>query len=333
MINTKKLVVNISDVPSYWVFQYYLNLSEKLTGQDIKIKSIFNPSERTPSMCLYVDKASNIDGSKAKQYVYKDFSTGKYGNKIHLVMYLFDIQFAYAVDKIVNDYNKFIQSETFEDIVLKPQARWKVDYIKKRQWTKPDANFWLPFNIGVSMLAYYNVYPIEYYNLVLEEDGNNKSSKISGPGIYGYFDKDDNVYKIYKPYSKKHKFFKVKPHLQGLDQLEYNQPYLIICSSLKDAMCIKSMGYNIEVLAPDSENTVIKPYVLENLKTKYKKIITLFDNDEAGKAAVNKYNKLYNIPGIVSPLCKDISDAMKEYGFDSLHKELKPLLKNVINNG
>ena len=75
------------------------------------------------------------------------------------------------------------------------------------------------------------------------------------------------------------------------------------------------------------------PYVLENLKTKYKKIITLFDNDEAGKAAVNKYNKLYNIPGIISPLCKDISDAMKEHGFDSLHKELKPLLKNVINNG
>ena len=78
MISSKKIVVNISDVPSYWVFQYYLNISEKLTGQDIKIKSIFNPSEKTPSMCLYVDNAYNIDKSQSQQYVYKDFSTGKF---------------------------------------------------------------------------------------------------------------------------------------------------------------------------------------------------------------------------------------------------------------
>jgi hypothetical protein len=40
MINTKNLVTNDSSVPSFWVFQYYLNLNEHLNGQDIKIKSI-----------------------------------------------------------------------------------------------------------------------------------------------------------------------------------------------------------------------------------------------------------------------------------------------------
>ena len=34
------------------------------------------------------------------------------------------------------------------------------------------------------------------------------------------------------------------------------------------------MGYNIEVIAPDSENTMIKPHIIENLKKKYKKVIT-----------------------------------------------------------
>ena len=51
-------------------------------------------------------------------------------------------------------------------------------------------------------------------------------------------------------------------------------------------MCLKSFGYNIEVIAPDSENSLIKPHVIENLKVKYKKVITLFDNDEAGKKAI-----------------------------------------------
>lgn len=333
MINTKKIVASISDVPSYWVFQYYLNLSEKLTGQDVKIKSIFNPSERTPSMCLYVDTVSNIYGQKVKQYVYKDFSTGNYGNKIHLVMHLFDVKFPYAVDRIINDYNLFIKTQSVEDITLTPQARWKVDYISKRKWTANDAKFWLPFNIGTKLLKSFNVYPIDYYNLVLEQDNSSKKSKVTGPNIYGYFDKAGDVYKIYKPYSKKHKFFKVKNYIQGIDQLKYNQPHLVICSSLKDAMTLKSIGYNLDVLAPESENTVIKPYIMRNLMHKYKHVITLFDNDKAGMDAVAKYNKLYNISGCVSPLCKDISDAMKEHGVKNLHKELKPLLKKTIKNG
>ena len=70
MFNTKNLVLNESDIPSYWVFQYYLNLPEPLTGQDVKLTSIFNPNEKTPSFCIYVDQ-------KINQYKFKDFSTGK----------------------------------------------------------------------------------------------------------------------------------------------------------------------------------------------------------------------------------------------------------------
>ena len=50
MISTNHIVTDIEKIPSYWVFEYYLSLSEKLTGQDIKIKSIWNTSEKTASM-------------------------------------------------------------------------------------------------------------------------------------------------------------------------------------------------------------------------------------------------------------------------------------------
>ncbi len=327
MINTKKLVANVSDVPSYWAFQYYLNLDEKLTGQDIKIKSIFNPSERTPSMCLYVDKAYNIDGTQAKQYVYKDFSTGKFGNKIHLVKYLFNLSFSNAVEKLINDYNSYVKNEQFDKLTFVKQSKWKLDFAKTRQWNNSDANYWLQYNIGSSMLNSYNVRPIEYYNLVQEE----QIFKVTGQNMYGYFDKNKELYKIYRPLSNKYKFFKVKNYLQGLDQLTYNKPYLVICSSLKDSMSLKSIGYNVDVISPDSENTIIKPYVINNLVLKYQKVITLFDNDAAGINAVKKYKETYNINGIVSPLSKDISDAIKNYGVSKVHKELKPLLKQIIH--
>ena len=58
MISTKNVVSDESKVPSAWVFQYYLDLPESLTGQNVRIHSIFNPGERTPSMWVFVDKNS-----------------------------------------------------------------------------------------------------------------------------------------------------------------------------------------------------------------------------------------------------------------------------------
>ena len=56
MFNTKNIVLDERNIPSTWVFQYYLNLPEQLTGQNIKIKSIFNPNDKTPSFCIYVNE-------------------------------------------------------------------------------------------------------------------------------------------------------------------------------------------------------------------------------------------------------------------------------------
>jgi len=323
MFNTKNLVLEETEVPSYWVFQYYLNLSELLTGQDIKIKSIFNSTEKTPSFCIYVDKSIS-------QYKFKDFSTGKSGSKIDLVKHMFDLDYKDAVRKIIEDYNLHVKTSDFEHVSFKTHSKWKIDFVNTRQWNENDGKYWLSFRIGLNLLTEYNIKPIEYYNLIKEEDGEIKKLKIESNFIYGYFDKDNELFKIYQPLSK-HKFHIVKPYLQGFDQLSYTQPYLVICSSLKDALCLKNIGYNLEVLAPDSENTIIKPHIIEYLKKKYKKIITLFDNDAAGSLAINKYHKLYNLDGFALPLCKDISDAIKEHGFDIVHKTIKPMLKEILN--
>jgi len=326
MISTKNLKLNENDIPSTWVFEYYLDLPERLSGQNVKIKSIFNPGERTPSMWIFFDQVNN-------QYKYKDFSTGNYGSKIDLIKEIFNLDYSKAVFKIVQDYNKFtLDKGVYNQSVFKQQAKYKVDYCHERSWNKLDQRFWLSFNVGKSMLDEYNVKALEYYNMSKDDEDGVKTLQISNPKLYGYFDKDGEVYKIYQPGHKKYKFIKVKAYLQGFDQLSYNQPYLVICSSLKDAMCLKQFGYNLEVIAPDSENTVIKPYIIENLKNKYKKVITLFDNDAAGVNAINKYKSLYDIDGFHLTLSKDLSDAVCEYGFDKVHHELKELLIKTLKS-
>jgi|TARA_R100000479_G_C6377160_1_gene199478 hypothetical protein len=321
MLSTKKIVLDINKIPSYWIFEYYLNLPEKLTGQDIKIKSIWNTAEKTPSMSIYVCK-------KTRAYKYKDFSSGKSGDKIELVKQLFNCDYSSAAFRIVSDYNKYADKDNL--VKITPQSKWTVDFIKTRDWYKEDADYWLQFRIGQKLLTKYNVKPIEYFNIVKLIDNKTHKNVIKSNYMYGYFDKNNTIIKIYQPRSKKLKFLNVNDYIQGLDQLSYKQPYLVICSSLKDAMCLKSFGYNIDVIAPNSENSLIKPYVIENLKKKYKSIITLFDNDEAGKNAIDKYKSVYNINGFYLPICKDISDAVSQNDFMEIHKHLKPLLiKNL----
>jgi DNA primase len=95
-------------------------------------------------------------------------------------------------------------------------------------------------------------------------------------------------------------------------------------------MCLKSFGYKLEVIAPDSENTIIKPYIVENLKKKYKKVITLFDNDEAGKKAIQKYKEMYNLDGCTLNNCKDISDAVKQHTAQTINTSLRNLLIQTL---
>lgn len=320
MIRTKSLVDSLSDVPSNWIFENYCGLSERLTGQDLKIKSLFNQTERTPSFVIFFND---------NKYFYKDFSSGKGGNGFNLVMHLFNLTPPQAAVKILFDYNEFMLSgKTALDInVFKKQARYQVKDYKARQWVKRDAEFWTVFSIDSDTLSRFKVIPVDSYRM---EKETGEKLTINGPNIYAYTRLDGTVYKIYQPKVAEHKFLKVKNYIQGTDQLKFDQPNLVICSSLKDAMCLTKFGYNTEVVAPDSENTLIPPGAIAMYQLKYKTICTLFDNDEAGIKAAEKYQEQYNIPGVIIPMSKDLSDSVRDYGIPETRKVLHPLLKEAL---
>lgn len=328
MISTKNLTSELKDVPREWVYEFYLKLNEQLSGQDLKIKSVFNVQDKTPSMCIYYSKTS-------EKYKFKDFSTGKEGDGVSLVQNLFSLTTrGEAAHKIISDYNHFILNNK-EDIRLKEfkiQQKYKVTHFVKRSWTNVDQKFWTDFHIGSKLLEYYQVFPLESYTMTKDVDGIEQQLVIQGRHyIYGYFRLDGSLYKIYQPMVKENKFIKVKEYIQGTDQLTFIAKYLVICSSLKDMMCLTKLGYkNIEVIAPDSENVLIQPHIMTAYDLKYDAICCLFDNDTAGIECMAKYSLKYNIPGVLLPLAKDISDSMKQHGILVVKQVLTPLLKEAL---
>jgi DNA primase len=108
--------------------------------------------------------------------------------------------------------------------------------------------------------------------------------------------------------------------------------YLVITSSLKDVMAFNKLGFNnVECIAPDSENTIIKETSIEKLKDKYKSICVMFDNDEAGINSMKKYQERYGLSYIVLNMEKDVSDSIKKHGLQKVKEELFPLLKKAIH--
>jgi 5S rRNA maturation endonuclease (ribonuclease M5) len=329
MIRTKSLISDLKEIPAEWAFEYYLKLKEKLTGQNVRITSVFNPGEKNPSMYVYYDE-------KASKYKFKDFSVqDKSGDAIHLVMLIFDLDSrGKGAQKIIEDYNQWnLTNKGDYDIrEFKVRARYKVTEFKTRAWNTLDKNYWTKYGITSKILDFYNVVALESYKMSKEEDGELKELVITGQFIYGYFRNDGTLFKIYQPKVKDRKFIKIKDYIQGSDQLSYKEDYLVICSSLKDMMSLKRMGItNLESVAPDSENTIISKPVIDAYKFKYKKIITLMDNDGAGIDSMKKYEELYNIPYVHLELDKDLSDSIASRGLDKVRETLIPLLKQAVN--
>jgi hypothetical protein len=326
MISTKNLVSQLEDVPKEWVFEYYLNLTEKLTGQSVKIKSVFNSREKTASMYIYMDNNNT--------YKYKDFSSGNGGDALNLVQTLFNFPSrGRASFKIIDDYNEYIKThEPAPVIELKAHSKFRVSDYEIRHWNNLDQNYWTGFGIGSKMLEHYNVAPLDFYVMTKEDNlGMQTSMRISANYIYGYFKEDGTLYKIYQPKVKDSKFIKVRDYIQGSEQLRGDKKFLIVTSSLKDLMAFNKLKINdAECVAPDSENSMIPTNFMVNAIKHYKSVFVLFDNDEPGQKAAQKYQNMFGITTVNLPMEKDLSDSVKVHGIDAVRKALLPILKQAL---
>lgn len=299
-------------VPTAWIFEHYLKLRVKLTGQSYSIRSIFNAADSKPSLHVYVN-------SGTREYKFKCFSSGHHGDGINLVMKLYNCDYGEALKRIREDY------ETYANKDLAPvegsYLKWELSDYSIRQWTKLDVKYWSPYNIGSELLGLYNVRPLSFMTM---NRGPQETFTKTGQMMYGYFTANDQLYKVYQPLSKDRKFINLLPnYLQGWDQLQ-GKPRLFICSSLKDIMAMRSLNIEGDYIAPQSESSNLDSMIhwIDTYAEKY----TIFDNDSTGVTMMEKYKLQYGLPYLHVNLSKDISDSIRDHGA----KKVKALVKSLL---
>ena len=301
----------LSKVSEYDIYASYI-------GQ-FKSGLIYNSPFRkdtNPSFGVFLSKRTG-------KLLFKDHGSGVCGDVIKFVREITGI----------SNYNEVLQEivkrlKITNKTVLKStkpiESKETVIGIVRQAFTKIDEQYWGSYHISMPTLEKYNVHSIKYYLC----NGIVKGIYKDENPMYAY--KVYNNFKIYRPLGDK--FTKWRNNLtefdvQGYAQLPKKGNLLIITKSLKDVMVLHEMGYN--AVSPSSESTFIPDVVLNDLKKRFKHILLCFDRDVPGVQNMRKVSLKTGLKGFLvhkSFKAKDISDAVKTNGFESVHDWLKKLL-------
>lgn len=296
------------------IYAFYL-------GEDVSKLGVFHSplrEDNIPSFALYFHKVNrNI-------LMFKDFATGDSGDFVVLVLKMFNLSYSEALKKVAFDmklaeFNINVSQTPIQ--YTKIVQRDSVELgIKIREWQVRDKVYWSAFGIKKKTLEKFNVYPISYVFY-------NTTAVKTSDYAYAYVEiKDGKVsYKIYQPLESKIKKWINNANYtvhQGYTQLPASGDLLIITKSLKDVMSLHDcMG--VSAIGLQSESVMMKQSVMDEYKSRFKKVICLFDNDEPGKKLSESFTETYNIPHFFVPeLSKvtDFSDLVKAVGIEEAVK-------------
>lgn len=302
----------LSKVTEYDIYARYL-------GQ-FKIGFIYNSpfrKDKNPSFGIFRSR-------KSGRLLFKDHGNGECGDVIKFVeLYTGITNYNDLLKQIVKDMqitNNTVLHSTKE--IEKDNET--VIGVVRQDWTDIDKAYWSQFGITLNTLKKFKVSSIKYYLC----NGIVKSIYKDENPMYAY--KVYDHFKIYKPLADKYTKWRnnlTENDIQGYEQLPKNGDLLIITKSLKDVMVLYEMGYN--AISPSSESTFIPDKALEVLKKRFKRILLCFDRDVAGVKNMRKISLKTGLNGFLVPKkfqSKDISDAVKRNGFETVKNWLKETL-------
>ena len=304
----------LSKVTEYDIYAKYI-------GQ-FKVGMIYNSpfrKDNNPSFGIYYSK-------RTKQLLFKDHGTGECGNVIKFVsLFTGKTEYNDILSDIVDNLNITNNTKLVSSKQYIPPTETVIGVVRQ-EFTDVDINYWKQFNISINTLKKFNVNSIKYYLC----NGIVKGTYKRENPMYAY--KVYNNFKIYRPLADKYTKWRnnlTDYDIQGYEQLPQKGDILFITKSMKDVMCLHEMGY--PAVSPSSESTFLPKDVLEQLKTRFKRIIILFDRDTAG---VKRSRKLSRETGLEAMFinkkfkAKDVSDAVKANSFEEIKNWLNETIKN-----
>ena len=308
---SKKLI--LSKFSEEQIMEYYLHIPVKkgLVRSPLR-------KDNNPTCSFYRNKSGTL--------IFKDFATGQYLNVFGVVQTIFHCSYYEALKIIANDFN--IQNNevdrhinTITPVRIKEKGISKIQ-VEVQEFSKQELKWWGKFGISEEILHHFDVYSCKHVFL----NGNLLAESQSHCPIFGYYggkiqqNKEKiELWRCYFPMRKNsYRFITNWPSkkIQGYTQLPKNSKLLVITKSMKDVMCLYSCG--ITACAPNSENLFISEVILENLKSRFKYIVIIYDSDRPGKYNMAKIRREH--PELIYTFIpnkyksKDISDFYKDYG-------------------
>lgn len=262
------------------------------------------------------------------------------GGLLDLLCKKWNCSFNQVFDRILT----LMQKQEGQDISIKPRqikvlTRKESSELTKiqvaiRSWRQYDYDYWASYGIGKQWLKYAEIYPISHKIITKKDKETGKTSKyIFHADKYAYCfveRKEGNLQlKIYQPYNTKGYKWCSRMDASVISLWTKVPEYgdrIIICSSLKDALCI-SCNLHIPAIAPQGEGYNLSDTAINELKRRYKKVFISYDTDQAGIIDGQKLSELTGFSNIVPDLgdCKDYSDYWKSLENKEEFKRLETL--------
>ena len=327
-LTTKNILKRITE---YDIFRYY-------TKSDFEIGKPFSSplrEDKNPSFSIYYNRRDKL--------MFRDFGTGDYGDCFRFVQKMYNVDFKESLRIISCDFNLNMGKLSKEEVKsvrpligLKPIVRRKsVLEIVPQSFTHTDFMYWKQYGISIDTLLKFRVNSCKQVLV----NGNPVAFYRKNNPIYSYT--LSSGYKVYRPFSKKYKWFSSKTDsrfdhdIQGMKELPKEGELLVITKSLKDVMVLDT--FKIPAIAPHSEIYLIEIENMESLKKRFKRIAVLYDIDKTGYIFSEMLCDMYDLERIfiTDEYCifnktgkeiKDISDYRKENGT----KKTKELLNKIL---
>ena len=281
--------------------------------------------DKTPSFGFYT--------SNGKKIHWVDYATNDRGGTFDLLMKVWNCTY---LECLVRIYNELIKQSTvsikttFYNIHTTHKYNTSVQLqCKVREWKDYDIAYWKSYGISLLWLKWAEVYPISH-KIVIK----NGVKHLFGAAKYAYafveHKENNTTIKIYQPFMKQYKWS--NGHNGSVISLWSKIPKtgdrVIICSSLKDALCISCQLY-IPTLAVHGEGYDMSASAIENLKSRYKRIYVSFDTDKPGILNTKRLAERTGFIPIIPDLgnYKDFSDYYKSLQDKQEFKKLEVLFK------
>jgi hypothetical protein len=257
--------------------------------------------------------------------IFRDFGRGISYSAIDFVKERLKTDFASAVKQVLKDRAEI---EKLSPPAKAKERDFSINIVGDTLGKYLD--YWKKYGISKETLVRYGV---RAASSVYKDD--TLFAKASGGSpIFVYTFPSARV-RIYRPFSRTKKWYgnANENDIGGLVQLPPRGSILFITSSIKDVMVIRECGFS--AICPSSENT--NPEFLRPLRTelrrRFRYIVILYDNDEAGRGFSSKLKSTYSdFFEIFLVKSKDISDRSFKVGIAKTKKELKKLISKTYKS-